>query len=404
MQTYSELSQAGFTGFTPEKMKDVAYFEQLATQTQTDMSAWPLVSLLEASQAGNRRSLNQIFFNYLTQVEKAKADPLEDPKVKEALPQIVAMLANKKKQHIEYIKDNQSIALDEANQYARNMHTKLRQAREFALQAENLKDQPDELMASEIKLILQNPFWKFKDVTGNFISFTTATPVVMSERNTQAGIDRTINFGRLSARLDPIQAELKVLKYEKNILCSNVYHPYVSDQGHICWGNASETALRILTQGKFGQAFGLLAALLMTYSPDATPYRRLQQFEDTLRQLAAAPAVAQTPLGTTLVPGASTTDTSSGSESEDDDDSDRCGGCDRHVENCWCHFCEICEDRYYPDHCPDHWCTICETYNEGECGCCHDCSQIADECTRCHECGRHGDHTPNCVEHPNNQL
>jgi hypothetical protein len=279
---------------------------------------------------------------------------------------------------------NRTICLRDAQSLTANIQLKLRTANDYAHRISLLKEGSGDPATEQLKKILHNPFWKFASIKTPIITFKTSTAIVMSERNTAAGIDRTVNLGKYFVDIKITNGELKVRKAENNLTVSGHWHPYVGSGGDVCWGNASDTAHDKLSRGQYGDVMDLLAALLVTYSPEATPYMRLADFAVAaqLRQAQNRGGVA------TPEPEVANVD------------EDICGQCRNHQDDCECYYCERCDDSY-TNRCDEHWCPICETDDRLDCGCCPDCNQVSDDCDRCRTCDRHsGRHDHDCTERP----
>ena len=130
------------------------------------------------------------------------------------------------------------------------------------------------------------------------------------------------------------------------------YHPYICSNGEICWGNAASAARDALAKGEDIPGDGLLQALLMTYTPEATPYAHLAEFHQ--RQNGTSPP-------------------------------EECGLCGEGLDDCSCIACEHCDHRG-ENHCSAHFCYVCETPNRENCGCCQSCEHTEGNCKCCCIC------------------
>jgi hypothetical protein len=254
----------------------------------------------------------------------------------------------------------------------------------------------------EIEKVLENPFWEFLGITGQILKIKTRNKVVLVENNPKSGIKREVCMGTYQVQFEVSNARVRVFGLQATTEVAGHYHPYISNLGDICWGNASETAAKCLVDGNYSQYFQLLATLLSNYHPDTTPYIRLVDF-----------AIAQ---------GIEKRPTSNRVWCEDHDeqrDSCPCGEwcavCDRSHDDCACYYCDTCGESYRR-RCEDHWCSICETYDREDCGCCQDCGNTQDNCNYCGECDLHEciccnecsgtteEHESTCVLHASNQT
>lgn len=112
----------------------------------------------------------------------------------------------------------------------------------------------------------------------------------MSERSRAAGLDVTRNFGVMAVQFVFGQSspDVYVYPYKGNIQSSNswgngvLYHPHVSPDARVCWGDAMTLVHQHLGKFEFGSVLSLLHGALTTYNA-GNPYAPLDTFEATYR-------------------------------------------------------------------------------------------------------------------------
>lgn len=366
-----ELRRNRFQDISEPMQRIASYLEQLASQTGTNIDAWTLAPF-EGLSHEDKRGINRVFFagkdaatvgvdKISVEVEAALAEARV--KVEETQKQRIAdLLANR---------DNNLRAAQEAsgtvNRYL--SHGWNAQKEVYALQEKGAT-----YITDDLKRLLLEDFWEFESYANSIISITTKRDVVMSEKNPSAGIDRRVNLGKYLAQFHVKTASLLVYRYKQNAVAAGHYHPYLHFNGSICWGNAATTANDFLIKGKLYEVLNLLASLLVTYSPTATPYVRLLEFHALKTRVDAGQSFSE--IG----------------DPEPDDDYEQCDICEGNREECDC--CRECERTVDDCSC----CSICDGTNNEECGCCHDCGTERDECTACRICDSHGDECDCCKE------
>jgi hypothetical protein len=360
--TLPELRKANFVGLTPEFIRDIQYFEQLSTMTQTDISSWPVIELLSNVPAGNKREINKLFFERSresrpTEVDEKITQSLTEYLIKERTERTLAEVQRAREQAAYYIR--------QAQEYHRSMAVKLASAHGEYKRADDAEGKAGTDVAEQVKKALTNPFWEYTpqdnpevNLRNGHLYFRTRNPVVMSERNDAAGIHRQVNLGKFKIKYTVRDAWLAVVPWEGNTTCNGIFHPYISAGGDPCWGTAAVQAGDLLVAGKFGEAMSLLATLLTVYSPSSSPYLRLIDFERQMIRNGTHDGAAMTA-----------------------DAEDVCADCGD--EPCSCSYCEPCDQYYSPRelrcptgnwcpsceecfgsrrHCESHWCDRCSTY------------------------------------------
>lgn len=121
------------------------------------------------------------------------------------------------------------------------------------------------------------PFFKFKDVSRGWLKLETTADCILTEKNPSAGINHSFNFGRFEVNLSLTGLDFRVYTLKpngKNTFSDKYFHPHVSREGKVCWGNAWDRVSRAREDGDFITVFRIIAALITSYSPES-PYRAL---------------------------------------------------------------------------------------------------------------------------------
>lgn len=413
---FADLRRTRFKEFPPEFKNDLEYVEQLAVQTSTNIDSWDIVKVLTGIGMGNRRAINKAFFAHAEANKTIKQVlPDETVKVLESTSKEVDRIRAARLQELANV---QSQAGNSAKAHYDSYAAQVKKAWDAEKEKAALENRPANYIAEEIKSLLADGFWQFLEYKEAKLRLATTADIVMVEKNPSAGVDRRINLGRVIGELSVRDMRLKVLKYRQNLVNRQGYfHPYISRDNDICWGNAADTSRGLLATGQVKSVYSLLASLLTSYG-NGTPWSTLAEFElvrDNQR-------VDATSIGTTEQEWCEEHE----EERRSCDCGDWCESCDDIYDNCECYICENCSYRSEDAHCPRHWCGICENSDRGNCGCCQECENTegnceccsvcgetdcdcctecgsnAEDCTRCEVCEYHEDHSRTCSNNPAN--
>lgn len=360
------------------------YLEQLASQTGTNIDHWELEAF-EGLEASDRRGINRVFFARQAQNQTDEAN-LDDHSER-LLASASHQFEGAKEERLTVLRRSHTQKLTHAKTATRVLNERVKEAWDIKKEMYALQQRPANYVTEEVRKLLKEGFWSWHKYENGKLFLRTKNTVVLTEVNAASGVNRRVVMGKYLASLKIADEKIQVHRYQQNIVIDGYYHPYVDNDGDICWGTAGSTATEMLANGGVYDIFSLLSSLLTTYAPDATPYARLYDFEDSegTRQ-----------------------DGDEHSRNTDDD----CENCGEHMDDCNCHFCEICQNRS-SDPCGDHFCSVCNSYSRhpeeccctrcersnDDCECCHECSNTHEDCTRCRECDRHEGHESNCEHH-----
>jgi hypothetical protein len=263
----------------------VKYIETLASMAGVNISEWDCMELFRQGKSGNkliddRNEINRLFF---AEVEKlassipatAISDVFND-EMRQAIRAIEA-------RHVADLLASEQRKAEHQLQYAmtryRDYETCLKKAGEHFAAAHRL-GQVSIGIEQQIALVASGQFWEFVGISDRAnITFVTRADIIVAHSNPAAGIDIRLNFGRYKAVFDVSNFSMKVFGFERNISSAGYIHPHISTSGNICWGNASNTASRLLVDRQFVEPMTLLATILSNYNA-SNPYRPIERFQE----------------------------------------------------------------------------------------------------------------------------
>lgn len=342
------------------------YIEKMASLSATDISDWDFEKLFMVENEGrlieHKGTLNM---RLARMGENLRADiPKELAEAEQMMLRAFQAAAKRSKENrIASFTNSRAQSLREAEASANRLQSYLTNASNYYKQEMDLRQfDVGKEMYERLAKVCKNKFFKLENVDGETAYFNTTSPITLSMRNAAAGLDITVPFGYYRVVVDAHYNSVKVFKLKDNIPSRYEYwHPYVSREGRVCWGNASDTANNLILMGKWDEVMELLGGLLSTYSPDATPYHSLEAFKadyDRWKNPGQQP---------------------------------RCPHCDRFENShdadavdearCRCYVCGNCGGAVDREtrRCDDCWCNHCES-NSG-CELCGECVEHIDNCT-----------------------
>lgn len=407
-KTWKELAEGGYKfleslqneQLQKEQMRAIQYIEKMAALLSIDIKDCDIYKVFKDEDSiyptviTDRRKINNLLHEYGEKLAlnlDEELSVLSDEWVKEVEQErkywVTSQIQARERTIWDYTRKAKDCAYEVNNALAQvnRLRTEIAQLR---------GDSPLKLV-EELQKIARDGFWRLHSANTEVVSFTTRNEIVLTYHNEAAGLHMHVPMGRYLVNYHIKANRLEVKPHEKNLFVGEYgyYHPYISESGYICWGNASDTAIKLISELKLHPVFKLLASLLSNYNVDTNPYRALEDFQDVYNK-GGVSGVAR---GTT--------------------DSTICDACDEPLDHCECYTCDICDWRDPEIHCDRHWCAICETDNYPDCGCCHqcensldycdccpDCGHTDDDCDRCRECGHHdGGHSEDCSENQENE-
>lgn len=300
------------------------YIKTLAATTITDISAWDVLKVFggeDGHLVTDKKELNKLFFNHLAKVkektkkkiqeleklkasvetqaeaEKAIAEEMTDQE--KSLAQLELMSAQLTTTVSNIRTQEERIAEDQLNYCVRNLEASYRnieaqhkQVGDAQLKFLSLKKDPKEVangIKQQLRNIVSKGVWVNPVFQGQFLYLNTPTNIILSHVNKAANVNITLDVGQVAVKIHVNHGfSMQVIPYKENIAFnkkdSNGYvfreffHPHVNNSGSICWGNASDTYIKMIKNFELDKSLILLHALLHSYSETA-PYVLLSELK-----------------------------------------------------------------------------------------------------------------------------
>lgn len=260
----------------------VKYIEMVASTSGIDISDWDCHQIFSTDAAckeivTHRPSINARLFDHAEKL-RSELPPSETSTelsiaVREALAnlsrQIIANRISDADIRIRSLLRNANDAYIRMESYVKDAA-----AERAALSVITGRDNRIEEQVQEIN---NSSFWRYLRTEDHGIIFVTKNDIICSYKNPAAGIDITVNFGKYKAVYNMNTARISVFIYENNLRVESIYHPHVNSNGGVCWGNASEATTKAMANMDLSQLFGLLASVLVSYTP-GIPYVSIENF------------------------------------------------------------------------------------------------------------------------------
>ncbi len=140
----------------------------------------------------------------------------------------------------------------------------------------------------QVKNIIRSGFWSLHKIeTKKALQGNSSIPVMqfitndITLTNPQSdGRDFKLEFGRIIINLNRNNTVLAMgYRWQPftKINVENKFHPYISADGAICFGNGSIAAGNYMATMRFDELFQLMETLLTTYSSDGGPYATMDK-------------------------------------------------------------------------------------------------------------------------------
>lgn len=147
-------------------------------------------------------------------------------------------------------------------------------------------------LIKDIAKISLNGFWKFIGLTGIKLHFATANDVILFEKNDRSGLNMQKNMGRYLCEFDLSRFHPKVFPLARNISYNGHIHPYVSQDRHVCFGNAADHFQNAAQATDLVQCMNILGTVLSAYSSAGGPYTTLNYFISGASPVNRYPAIS----------------------------------------------------------------------------------------------------------------
>lgn len=268
-------------------METMSYIEHLSKATSTNIAVWDIEEVFgdaENKKASlelikNKNEINKRFFEQKTKMTVGSTKEIEST-LKLLDQSIGASLDSFKNTRI-------SIIENDILSNRRNIEEKLNSMNKNIENITNLNKEYDILLGvstkdrimANIEEILKGNFYQFESFSDNVMTFTTKNDVVCSLINSKAGLNFNVNFGKFKITINLLNFKLKVLPHSGNLKLNGHHHPYVGDDGIVCFGDGQSRANALLESMDVYGVLSLLAAVLTNYSEDAHPFVSLNSFQ-----------------------------------------------------------------------------------------------------------------------------
>lgn len=269
----------GITGEALAEQKAARdYIVMLGSRSNVDVKRWHLDKCFsddEIHLVTDKRELNKRFFAKLQ--ERNEAPEVTDLEITDET--INTLLNAAKQTHERRVRELRNSA-ESQKRAMDDLQTRFFSARDLWIRRRNEIEvyesatcHEDRVMnaVDSIKAEVEKGYWQFIAANGSELWFFTKTDVVMQEGNALQ-----VTLGKFAVKLDLISCRLFVYPYKDNKSSDGFFHPYVDTEGEVCWGDSQRVAFALLDDWKFGEALGLLQALLNTYG-SGTPFVRLSR-------------------------------------------------------------------------------------------------------------------------------
>lgn len=276
-----------------KKMQEMLrYIENIATMTTQDISEWDFTSVFSNhnSKKGfihvDKNKINECFFSHLDKLQNP--DKLDNVAVEvkkkipdrliSALMSVDKELSLQKKISIErdlnHTRDcvkRSTLDLDKYNRVALRLNEEWRNFKPTLL---NLVDQVQKVLTNDL-IELSG------DVGSSHITFITKD-IILTYKNAKQAIDMTVPMGTFGIRIyfrEGNFSHVKVIQMDRNIMVGSTYHPHVSVEGEVCFGNMYLEYENAVMSKNISGAVDVVMKCLTNYNPD-NPYEHLYQFRD----------------------------------------------------------------------------------------------------------------------------
>jgi hypothetical protein len=207
------------------------------------------------------------------------------PELREAIEaKVESQIANRKRDLENAVKN----ALARIKTYQRRIREAFSDVSTARTELERLTgNEPVDIVMQEIEEVLTEGCWINPVINDGYLYLNTKNHVVMTCKNSKANVDTTIDFGQLAVEIDLNSFCMSVIPYKNNLRYkkpgqdgSGFFHPYICDDGEICWGNGSDQVDEWISELKIGSVLKLLYSLLMNYHEDTTPWCAIHFFRE----------------------------------------------------------------------------------------------------------------------------
>lgn len=297
MNTIGKVLETMPEDIRKSNIESLTYIKYLMTVTATSPKRWNIFKIF-GGEDGNeqklvtaRNELNKRFMEALA-AQKAKQVETSDEALK-ILPELMEAIDQGLEQSLAARKRDLDNSLERhVNQITRLYNDVTRQIKamsDLSREKERLNgDNPVGTIKDELETVLKEGYWTNPILDGGWLYLNTQEEIILTQKNKAANIDIELNMGQLAVKIDMTSFRMYVIPYKNNIAVSSgsfgtVYHPHVSGEGNICWGDAGPQVAEWQAGLNLGKILKMLYSLLFTYS-DSAPYVTLKQMKNDARR------------------------------------------------------------------------------------------------------------------------
>jgi hypothetical protein len=275
--------------YTPDtkksQLKALQYILQVAAHTNTNITRWDIVALFGTGTdkilVEDKNQINKKFFERLTtsiagRIEKEEEKSKEVPKdLMDAILKATEKIQDIRKRALQDKMSQDIYHAKNANAQLNAYLIELNRTRNemMNLGGENMS----ETFRKEFVGVLKDGCWVDPLVENGFLYLNTKNNVTISQINKAAKLDLTADLGQLAVKINLEDFNMWVIPYKNNIRARDHYHPHVSSDGRICWGDALTQSLNWMKEGKIANILKVLYSLLFNYNP-GNPYVEINAF------------------------------------------------------------------------------------------------------------------------------
>lgn len=271
--------------------ESLTYIKYLLSVTNTSPKRWNLFKIFgeednEQQFIIDRNELNKRFMEHLTAQKAKQIESISEslgvmPELMIAVEKGLNKSLEARRKDYQYQVTIQTQALERQHAEVNYILTNLNNARTQLEQLDG--ENAASAIKEEIEVVLKDGYWTNPIVYNNYLYLNTQEEIILTQKNKAANIDIELNVGKFAVKISLSNFLIEVIPYKNNVSLSTMdgsyYHPHVSTQGSICWGDAYQNVSNWLATRNLGKVLKMLYALLFTYS-DTNPYVTLQRMKN----------------------------------------------------------------------------------------------------------------------------
>lgn len=273
-----------------EQVDAVKYIQMIAATSGIDISRWDCQDVFGdgkgvSSIITDKKQINKKFFERCDELRRESpvqevyesVDELSKRNIDEISKRYMLDVAAR-------VENDITAMLRRAKEYYDSAESVLREAAQRRASISSCPAQRPPSLGTQIQEVSNSSQWVYIGLRGDSVVFRTRNDVILKHKNQAAGIDVTVNFGKFDVLYSLETFLVKVKPVENNIFVHDYYHPHVNYAGAVCWGSASDTVSKALSNLNFTQVMTILASVLNSYNAD-NPYKPIEVFDKEFKRL-----------------------------------------------------------------------------------------------------------------------